>query len=206
MRTTEEQTALNASVHVATTAGCDDWSRLAPSEVFERSGLEVEADAGFSRRAETFHPAKGVWSLLRVALKRGNVGLFSQTKVLRIEDQGEHSVVRTSRGVIRARHVVNATEAYTPALHPQFHNVVRPLETQAAAGRGAAARLPSVFTVSGALWFGDRRSDHVLFGADATRIPDGAAVQNRPSRFLAKFALGEMMSYTGLFDMEVTHE
>ena len=52
----------------------------------------------------------------------------------------------------------------------------------------------------------DRRGEHVLFGTDATRTPDGAANQNRPSRFLTKFALGEMMSYTGRFAMEVPPE
>ena len=51
----------------------------------------------------------------------------------------------------------------------------------------------------------DRRGEHVLFGTDATRTPDGAADQNRPLRFLTKFALGEMMSYTSWFAMEVPH-
>lgn len=206
VRTVDEQAALDESVRLAEAHGFDDWSKLGPDEVVRRTGLHVEAAAGFSRRAGTFHPAKWVWSLLRTALKSETVRLYTRTKVQRIEDAGEHYVVHTSRGPIRARHVVNATEAYTAALHPRFHDVIRPIQSQAAAGRGGPPRLPSEFTVSGALWFGDRRNDHVLFGTDATRIPDAAADQNRPSRFLTKFTLGEMMAYTGPFAMEVTHE
>ncbi len=173
--------------------------------MFETCGLSVEVDAGFSLRAGTFHPAKWVWSLPRVAINSGIVALFTRTKVLQIEEQIEHYVVHTSRGAIRARHVVNSTEAYTPALHPQFHDLVRPLQAQSAAGRGGPLRLPSDLPVSSALWFGDRRGEHVLFGTDATRTPDGAADQNRPLRFLTKFALGEMMSDTSRFAMEVPH-
>ena len=94
----------------------------------------MEADAGFSVRAGTFHPAKLVWSLLRIVLERGNAALFIQTKVPQIEVQSEYYVGHTSRGAIRGRHVINATEAYTTALHPQFYDIIRPLQSKVAAG------------------------------------------------------------------------
>jgi len=84
--------------------------------------------------------------------------------------------------------------------------VIRPVQSQAAAGRGFPPQLPSAVTVSGALWFGDRRCNDLLFGTDSTPIPDSAANQNKPSRFLTKFALGELQACTGPFAIEVTHE
>ena len=206
VRTSEEQEMLNESVRWAHDSGFDDWAKLTPAKVLEKSGLQVGADAGFSQRAGTFHPAKWVWSLLGAAVKLSNVKLFTRTKVLRIEDQGDHYAVYTDRGVIQARYVVNATEAYTAALHRRFHDVIRPVQSQAAAGRGFPPRLPSDVTVSGALWFGDRRGNDLLFGTDSTPIPDSAANQNKPSRFLTKFALGELQACTGAFAIEVTHE
>lgn len=139
-------------------------------------------------------------------MNSGNVALFTRTKVLQIEDQSEQYVVHTSRGAICACHVVNATEAYTPALHPQFHDLVRPLQAQSACGTRRTPAPAFGFIGKRALWFGDRRGEHVLFGTYATRIPDGVADQNRPSRFLTECALGEMMSCTGRFAMEVPHE
>lgn len=204
VRMAVEQTVIGASVHLDTTSGFDDWSRLTPNDVFETSGLGVEADAGFSVRAGTFHPAKLVWSLLWIVLERGNAALFIQTKVPHIEVQSEYYVGHISRGAIRGRHVINATEAYTTALHPQLYDIIRPLQSKVAAGLGGPLRLPSDLPVNGALWFGDRRGDYVLFGTDATRITDAAANQNRPSCFLIKFALGEMMSDTVRVEMEVT--
>ena len=206
VRTPDEQEWLNQTLHRASESGFDDWIRLTPAQVLEKSGLRVASDAGFSKRAGSFNPAKWVWALLDLALKSRKVNMFTQTKVLRVANEGEHYVIHTSRGAIRARYVVNATEAHSAALHRQLHNVIRPMQTQAAAGHGGPRCLQSNIAVSGGLWFGDRRGDHVLFGTDGTRVPDSCADQNKPSRFLSKFSLGELMAYTGSFAIEVTHE
>ncbi len=41
VRMAVEQTVIGASVHLATTSGFDDWSRLTPNDVFQTSGLGV---------------------------------------------------------------------------------------------------------------------------------------------------------------------
>src|SRR5262249_47914043 len=115
------QTTLNESVKMAMETGFTDWTRISAEEVLARTGMRGKHRAGCSLAAASFHPAKWVGSLLRAALVAPHVSLYTRTRVHRVREDGDGYVVQTQRGSIRARHVVNATESYTPLLHRQFH-------------------------------------------------------------------------------------
>ena len=125
---------LETSVRMAQETGYTDWTRISGNEAFERSGMRAPFGAGFSIGAAMWHPAKWCWGLFRVALRSKQVELFTRTRVLKVEDLGERYAVHTERGCVRARYVVNAAEACTPALFPQFHDIILPMQTQAAFG------------------------------------------------------------------------
>ena len=126
--------------------------------------------------------------------------------MLRIEDRGDRYCLVTSRGEIYARFVVNATESYTPRLHPRMHDVIQPIQSQAASGIGGPDAVNSQVGISGAWFFCHRRGDRIIFGSDATRVPDREAGRHQPSRFLTKFLLGELERYFGPFRARVTNE
>ncbi len=206
LRSVDEQEWLSQSVQVAQATGCTDWTRLSPDEIAARCGVKTDTAAGFSRGAATFHPAKWVWSLFRVALQASNVQLLTRTKVMSVEDQGDHYKVTTSRGVIRARHVVNATESYSALLHLKLHDIIRPVQTQAAYGEGGPSELTVGVSVSNSLAFMERREAGTLFGSDETPLPDRLAGNNRPSRFVSAVALSEIHRYFPNSTLRVTHE
>ena len=207
-RDADDQAKLDESVQLAAESGCTDWTRLTPQEVKDKTGMTVEHDAGFSAAAGSFHPAKFVWCLFDTALAAGHVELFCRTKALRVEDKGDAYVVHTSRGSIRARHVVSATESYSALLHPQLHGHLFPVQTQAAAGQGGPAAMPSQVGLSGARGFFGKHGDYVMIGSDATRVPDRQAGRNQPSRFITKFMIGELKGYypDETYRYDVTHE
>lgn len=202
----DQQTALADSVRMALDTGLTDWTSVAPAEVLSRTGMTVTHNAGFSVAAASFHPAKWVWSLLKTALLSKKVEFYSRTKVLRVERAGDEYRIHTTRGTIAAQHVVNATESYTPLLHPQFHDRILPTQTQAAAGDGGPQGMRPHVGISGTRAFFGRHNNRVMVGSDATRVPDHEAGRIQPSRFITKFLLGEMRRYFGVSHYHVTHE
>lgn len=200
------QPALQESVKMALESGFTDWTSITPEEVRSKTGMNVTHNAGFSIAAASFHPAKWVWSMFDVAVAAAHVDLFTRTKVLRVEDAGDHYRVHTSRGVINATSVVNATESYTPQLHRQMHDVIQPTQTQAASGIGGPEGVKPHVGISGAWFFCGRHGDRVMIGSDATRVPDREAGRIQPSRFLTRFLLGEVKRCYGAFRMNLTHE
>lgn len=205
-RDLEGQAALDESVRLARASGFGDWTRITPAEVLEKSGMHVPCPAGFSVAAASFHPAKWVWSLLTVALRDPRVQLFTRTRVLRIEAAGAHYLVHTTRGIVRARHVINALESYTPQVHPHLHGIVRPVQTQAAFGEGGPPAMKPHVGISASWFFCGKHGNGVLVGSDATPVPDREAGRNQPSRFLTKFFCGEMKRYFGPHRFHLTHE
>jgi len=202
----DEQTKLDDSVRMAIDTGFTDWCKITPDEVERISGMKVRHNAGFSLAAASFHPAKWCWSLLKYGIDSGKLRFYSRTKVTRVEDVGDAYLVHTARNTIRAKHVVNATESYTPLLHKQFHNIIQPTQTQAAHSKGAPAPMKSSVGISNSRAFFTRHDDHVIFGTDATRVPERQAGHNQPSRFLTKFAVSEMVRSMGTGDYRITNE
>lgn len=205
-RDADQQQSLAESVRLAQETGMTDWTSITPEEVRSRTGMRVTHNAGFSIAAASFHPAKWVFCLFRSALATGRVELYSRTRVTRVERIDDRYRVHTSRGMIECRHVVNATEAYTPLLHPQFHDRILPTQTQAASGTGGPAEIKPHVGISGTRAFFARHGDAILAGSDATRVPDAEAGIIQPSRFITAFVLGELRNYYGPSPVRVTHE
>ena len=200
------QEELDESVRLGEEAGFDDWVKISAQQVMEMTGMEAEHPAGLSRRAASWHPARWVWSLLSTALESGRVTLFTHTKVTSVADRGEYYELDTSRGVMRARCVINATESYSALLHPQLRGVLHAVQTQAAFADGGPRSIqPYIGMQSREGWFG-RQDDGVFFGTDATRIGYKGAGRIKPSHFATKFMLGEVHRYFGRSRMHVTHE
>jgi glycine/D-amino acid oxidase-like deaminating enzyme len=202
----DRQDFLKESVAVAQEKGFKDWTSISPEEALELSGMQTGLTSGFSVAAATFHPAKWVWCLIRSALNSGTVEFYSRTRVTRVEDLGEYYHICTERGVIQARYVINATESYTPLLHRQFHDVIKPTQTQAAFGVGVHNNLKPHVAASGPRGFYGRHGNGMLFGSDQTRVRDEEAGRIQPSRFITKFVLSQAPKLFGRSLIHMTHE
>lgn len=200
------QESLKESAKAAQDTGFTDWTTITPEQAFDLTGMQTQGLSGLSVKAATFHPAKWVWCLIRKALESSKVSFFSRTRVSRVEDAGDFYRVHTQRGVIRARYVVNATESYTPLLHRQFHDVIQPMQTQAAFGTGAKNQLKPHVAASTVRGFFGRHGNGMLFGSDATRVRDEEAGVIQPSRFITKFLLGMAPQLFGRARIHVTNE
>ncbi len=200
------QDDLEESVRMAKETGFTDWDKIGPKQILEKSGMRFRHNAGYSRAAASWHPAKWVWSLMQSALKASSVELYTRTKVNRIEDAGEHYLVHTARGTIRTRHVASATEAYTPAIDQRFHDAILPMQEQAACGDGGPDAMPTHVGISALWFFAGRYGRRVLFGSGGSRLPDHEAGRNRPSGFLSRFVAAEIKRVYGRYDMHVTNE
>jgi glycine/D-amino acid oxidase-like deaminating enzyme len=202
----EDAEKLAASVQMAEETEYTDWTRISPDEVHRKSGMCVTTNAGFSRAAASWHPAKWVWCLLGKAIKSPNVELFTRTRVNGVEGNDDGYLIRTNRGAIRARHLVFATESYTPKLLAQFHDAIMPMQEQAASGDGGPDSMLPHIGISGNWWFGGRYGQRVLFGSGGSRLPDKEAGRNWPSRYLTKFVAAQIAQAYGPFQLQMKNE
>ncbi len=210
-REAEDQEALAASVEFGQRVGAADWTALPPDQVLKLGGMSVDDPAGFSQASATFHPARWVWCQLQKALRCEQVGLYTRTKVTRVESDDEGYLVITDRGDIRCDNLINATESYTAALYPHYRDLIHPVQTQAAFGEGGPADMPAEIALSGKRsFFGrhpfDNRAQGLLVGSDATRVANHHAGRNAPSRFITCFSLAEVWRYYDSAPVTLTHE
>ncbi len=201
-----EQASLAESVRLALGSGYTDWTSITPEDVKRRTGMNVRHNAGFSIAAASFHPARWCWSLLRRGMESDMVEHYSRTKTLSIDDAGEDYIVRTERGEIRARHVVLCTESYTPLLMPQFHDLIRPTQTQAASGPGGPPEMKPHVGISSSRAFFGRHNRETMIGSDATRVPDHEAGRIQPSRFLTHYLCTELQKAFSRAPYTITNE
>lgn len=194
------------SVKVGREAGFDDRVMISAKEITEKTGMRTNNPGSFSQGCGAWQPAQWVWCLFQSALRHPHVKLFTRTKVLEVSDAGETYHVKTNRGVIRARYVINAIESYTSLLHPQFRGALSVRQTQAAVGEGGPEAMKPNLVIAGPKAFWAREDDAVLFGTDSTIIPYQKAGQNKPSRFLTKFFLSHMNEMYGRSTVHVTNE
>ena len=143
---------------------------------------------------------------MQIALGAPQVEFYSRTRVVAVDDVGDAYEVRTDRGTIRARYVVNATESHTAALFKEFHGVNVPNQTQAAWGAGAAgSMLPSVALSAPQMFFAGVEGG-VLFGSDQSVVPDREAGRNAPSRFITEYVASALPRLFSIGRLRVTNE
>lgn len=102
------------------------WSR---AKIANEFGIEASFLGRFIPGDGTYHPFKYVCGELRAAVRDG-VALYTRTRVLRLESVGaeEHRVM-TDRGVISARRIIIATNAFTRDLLPEL-SAIEPYQSQ----------------------------------------------------------------------------
>ena len=190
----KNQEALQNSIDEGLDAGFGDWTRITSEDALSLSGIKISTDSGFSKGAATWQPAKWVWSLLETALKSDNVDLFTNTKAKSIEDTGEYYVINTTRGKIKARHIINATESYTALLHPTFTDKLYPKQTQGFFAKDGPQNMKEKVAMGGTHgWFGKvPGTGGYIAGSDGKRVPHDKAGVIDPSRFITKFLVGHV--------------
>ena len=208
---TQASKKLEASLALGSRLGHSDWVRRAPGEVRRRSGAATELDGAESLASATWHPAKWVWSILEAALRKPHVSLFTRTEVNSVRRDGENYIVRTPRGAIRARCVVNATEAHTSTLFKDFltpfPDLIRPHKEQGMYGEGGPPSMAPRVGISGYLgWYVKVASGGIVFGSDHTPVAPSLAGKTRPSRFITRYTAADMEKHWDPEPMRVTRE
>jgi glycine/D-amino acid oxidase-like deaminating enzyme len=136
-----------------------------------------DAKGGFSFPTGHLWPYKLVTSLVNIAVSHG-LDLQTHTPVSEISDtptaDGLWSVT-TSRGVIKARKIIFATNAFTSALAPQYERAIVPCKgvcTQIAAAPGAPHQeLPGTYAIR----LGPNAYIYQITRNDGTIIAGGAS-------------------------------
>jgi glycine/D-amino acid oxidase-like deaminating enzyme len=102
------------------------WSRRRIKEEF---GFRTDFLGRYIPGDGTYHPFKYVCGVLLAALQRG-VELYTRVRVQSIESQGpDRHCLLTDRGMLQARRLVVATNAFTRELLPKLH-AIRPRHSQ----------------------------------------------------------------------------
>lgn len=110
--------------------GCEWTSNVywTGSKFAERLTSIKGAKGTFSVPACSLWPYKFVTGLLERAMsKNPGLNLQTETPVLQVQEQTDGStVISTSRGDVKAKKVIFATNAYSPALLPEYRGVITP--------------------------------------------------------------------------------
>ncbi len=192
--------------------GPEDVRLLNAAEATAMAGAAGVVGGVYSPHCAAIHPARLARGLAAVLRARG-VSLCEQTPVTAIEP----GRLRTARGTVSARHVVRATEGYTPRLPGQARAVVpvyslmiatEPLPDQVLDRIGLAGR-PTFSDLRHLIIYGQRTADgRLAFGGRGAPYHLGSAVRPSFDRVPAVFAalratLAEL--FPVLAGAEVTH-
>jgi glycine/D-amino acid oxidase-like deaminating enzyme len=170
-------------VHEARLYGFDetDIRLLTVAEAQEISGMSSVLGAVFTPHCAAIHPARLARGLAGVLRARG-VRIYEKTEVRRLEP----GRLVTSGGTVSARHVIRATEGYTPklagherAVVPVYSLVVAtaPLPPEVLDQVGLATR-PTFNDLRHLIIYGQRTADgRLVFGGRGAPYHFGSAVQ-----------------------------
>ncbi|KAK7000892.1 FAD dependent oxidoreductase-domain-containing protein [Favolaschia claudopus] len=115
------------------------WRIVNVEECVKKLQLSPRVVGTISTTAGAAHPCRLVTGVLSRLLERHpkNFHLFTQTPCLSVTSEGDHSFysVSTSRGTVRARHVIHATNAWVSHLLPQMRKRVVPARGHMSAQR-----------------------------------------------------------------------
>jgi glycine/D-amino acid oxidase-like deaminating enzyme len=192
--------------------GEDDLRLLSADEALALGGVSGVLGGTFTPHCAAIHPSRLVRGLAEVVRKRG-VSVFERTPVTEL---GPGRLV-TARGTVRARHVIRATEGYTPLLAGQRRAVApvyslmiatAPLPDAVWEEIGLASR-PTFNDLRHLIIYGQRTADgRLAFGGRGAPYHFGSTVRpsfdRNPAVFTAlRHTLADLFPVLG--DVEVTH-
>lgn len=105
---------------------------VGPEERRAYVGSEAYCGGWFDPMGATLHPAR-LTRGLALAAERTGARLYAHTPALDIQPEDGAYLIRTSRGEIRARDVILATNGYTDDLFPGLRRRIIPIRTTAVA-------------------------------------------------------------------------
>ncbi|HEY7013603.1 MAG TPA: FAD-binding oxidoreductase [Streptosporangiaceae bacterium] len=192
--------------------GEDDLRLLSADEALALAGASGVIGGVYTPHCAAIHPSRLVRGLAAAVRKRG-VALFERTPVLEISP----GRLVTSRGTVRARYVIRATEGYT-ALLPGQRRAVAPVYSLMIATTplpdavwdeiGLASR-PTFSDLRHLIIYGQRTADgRLAFGGRGAPYHFGSAVRPSFDRVPAVFAalrhtLADL--FPALGEVRVTH-
>src|SRR6185437_15087195 len=192
--------------------GEDDLRLLSADEALALAGASGVIGGVYTPHCAAIHPSRLVRGLAAAVRKRG-VSLFERTPVLEISP----GRLVTSRGTVRARYVIRATEGYTALLPGQRRAVApvyslmiatTPLPEAVWAEIGLASR-PTFSDMRHLIIYGQRTADgRLAFGGRGAPYHFGSAVRPSFDRVPAVFAalrhtLADL--FPALGEVRVTH-
>jgi glycine/D-amino acid oxidase-like deaminating enzyme len=192
--------------------GEDDLRLLDAAEASAMAAATHVAGGTFTPHSAAIHPARLVRGLAEVVRQSG-VGVYEGTEVLALRPGS----LATTRGTVRARYVIRATEGYTPSLSGQRRAIApvyslmiatAPLPEAVWDTIGLAGR-PTFGDLRHLIIYGQRTADgRLAFGGRGAPYHLGSAVRPAFDRVPAVFAglrqtLAEM--FPALADVPVTH-
>jgi glycine/D-amino acid oxidase-like deaminating enzyme len=192
--------------------GEDDIRLLSATEAQEISGMSSVLGAVFTPHCAAIHPARLARGLAAVLRAKG-VQIFEKTEVHRIKP-GE---LVTATGMVRARHLVRATEGYTAQLAGYERTVVpvyslvvatAPLPDAVLDQVGMATR-PTFNDLRHMIIYGQRTADgRLVFGGRGAPYHYGSTIRPSHDRVPAVFsALRRTLTelFPALQDVPITH-
>jgi glycine/D-amino acid oxidase-like deaminating enzyme len=192
--------------------GEDDIRVLSAPEAAELGGVTEVLGAVFTPHCAAIHPARLARGLAALLRSRG-VAIHEATRVHRIEP----GRLACANGTVRARHVIRATEGYTPGL-PGYERAIAPVYSlviateplpEAVLERVGLATRPTFNDLRHLIVYGQRTADgRLVFGGRGAPYHFGSAVRPSFDQVPAVFAalrrtLAELFPVLG--DVAVTH-
>ncbi len=192
--------------------GEEDLRLLGPDEARAMLGATEVLGGTWTPHCAAIHPSRLARGLAEAVERRG-VKLFEGTEVRSIEP----GAARTAAGVVRAAHVVRATEGYSPAL-PGLHRAIAPVFSLMIATEPLGAEVWEQIGLARRETFSDFRNviiygqrtadDRLAFGGRGAPYHFGSRVRPRFDRDPAVFAklervLGEL--FPAIAGVGVTH-
>jgi len=122
----------------------------------------------FTRERASLRPYALVTSLLRILVKQHLLQLYTRTEVTLVTSptEGEpYYIIQTSKGRVRARHVVNATNAWIGHLYPEFQGIITPVRGQVIqVSAGGHSHIQPIVWNYGADYMAQRPDGTLIFG------------------------------------------
>jgi hypothetical protein len=101
--------------------------------LMKAAGVKFCQGAVHTAERASLRPYAFVTSLLRILIEQFSLLLYTHTPVTSVvspSDKGGYYTIHTTRGIVKARHIVNATNAWIGHLYPEFQDKIIPTRGQ----------------------------------------------------------------------------